>query len=250
AGVLARQPVPATGLALVADPAQATGWAPKDLLGMPKALLGAVAPTRYVGATSTPTAPNTGTFAVGDFVVDSAQHVWVCSVAGSPGTWVSRTAEALARLTAQEAFEHYGYSGSGTCAHGAYQQITGWPTAGVNNSARMTGPNGTGQVVLGRAGRWAVRAGAYSDHSAPGYTQIYMTWPDGPIRPMVEINDGRWHGGGFAGAGQAWQWATWTGWVTAAEAALPIKLYIHQVNTAASAANFTYQCSFDYMGGA
>ena len=49
-------------------------------------LTGASAASRYVGAT-TSGAPTTGTFAVGDFVIDQTGFVWVCTTAGTPGTW-------------------------------------------------------------------------------------------------------------------------------------------------------------------
>lgn len=51
------------------------------------ALTGATASTRYVGGTAS-VAPTTGTFAVGDFVISQTGHVFVCTVAGTPGTWV------------------------------------------------------------------------------------------------------------------------------------------------------------------
>jgi hypothetical protein len=51
-------------------------------------LAGAVAPSRYVGATASG-APTAGTFNVGDFVIDSTSNLWVCTVAGTPGTWKS-----------------------------------------------------------------------------------------------------------------------------------------------------------------
>ena len=50
-------------------------------------LTGATAASRYVGAT-TSGAPITGTFAVGDYVVDQTGKFYVCTVAGTPGTWV------------------------------------------------------------------------------------------------------------------------------------------------------------------
>ena len=50
-------------------------------------LTGAVTAVRYVGGTAT-VAPTTGTFAVGDFVISVNGSLWVCTVAGSPGTWV------------------------------------------------------------------------------------------------------------------------------------------------------------------
>lgn len=50
-------------------------------------LTGAVTASRYVGGTAT-VAPTTGTFAVGDFVISANGATWVCTVAGTPGTWV------------------------------------------------------------------------------------------------------------------------------------------------------------------
>jgi hypothetical protein len=54
--------------------------------GDPRGLAGAAAPTRYVGGTAD-LAPTSGTFAVGDFVVSATAKLWVCTTAGSPGTW-------------------------------------------------------------------------------------------------------------------------------------------------------------------
>ena len=50
-------------------------------------LTGATAASRYVGATASG-APASGTFAVGDFIIDQTGFVYVCTVAGTPGTWV------------------------------------------------------------------------------------------------------------------------------------------------------------------
>jgi hypothetical protein len=50
------------------------------------ALAGATAPTRYVGGTVSG-APVAGTFAAGDFIVAEDGNIWVCRIAGSPGTW-------------------------------------------------------------------------------------------------------------------------------------------------------------------
>jgi hypothetical protein len=52
----------------------------------PTGLTGATAASRYVGGT-TNGAPTSGTFAVGDIVVDQTATIWVCTVAGTPGTW-------------------------------------------------------------------------------------------------------------------------------------------------------------------
>lgn len=50
-------------------------------------ITGSTAASRYVGAT-TSGAPTSGTFAVGDFVVDESGALWVCTTAGSPGSWL------------------------------------------------------------------------------------------------------------------------------------------------------------------
>lgn len=51
-------------------------------------ITGATAASRYVGATASG-APVSGTFAVGDFVIDQGGLVWICTAPGSPGTWDS-----------------------------------------------------------------------------------------------------------------------------------------------------------------
>lgn len=53
---------------------------------VPAALTGATQASRYVGAT-TSGAPVSGTFAVGDLVIDQAGGAWTCTAAGTPGTW-------------------------------------------------------------------------------------------------------------------------------------------------------------------
>ena len=49
-------------------------------------LTGATQASRYVGATAGG-APTSGTFAVGDYIIDRTGSVWICTTAGSPGTW-------------------------------------------------------------------------------------------------------------------------------------------------------------------
>lgn len=54
----------------------------------PSGLTGATAASRYAGGTASG-APASGTFAVGDFVIDRSGAIWVCTASGSPGTWRS-----------------------------------------------------------------------------------------------------------------------------------------------------------------
>lgn len=60
-------------------------------------LTGATAASRYVGAT-TSGAPVSGTFAVGDYTIDRAGSIWICTAAGSPGTWSSAGGVSAATL--------------------------------------------------------------------------------------------------------------------------------------------------------
>ena len=54
----------------------------------PTGLTGATAASRYVGATASG-APGSGTFAVGDYVIDQTGKIFVCTGAGTPGTWTA-----------------------------------------------------------------------------------------------------------------------------------------------------------------
>lgn len=84
-----------TSSTLVLDGQQISAAASLELSG----LTGAIQASRYVGAT-TSGAPVSGTFAVGDFVIARDGHVWICTVAGSPGTFVDAgTASGITDIT-------------------------------------------------------------------------------------------------------------------------------------------------------
>lgn len=53
----------------------------------PGGLTGSVAAARFVGGTASG-APTTGAHLVGDFVIEQTGKVYICTVAGTPGTWV------------------------------------------------------------------------------------------------------------------------------------------------------------------
>jgi hypothetical protein len=59
---------------------------PQPAVLAPTGLTGATAASRYAGATASG-APASGTFAAGDYVVTQAGNIWVCTSAGTPGTW-------------------------------------------------------------------------------------------------------------------------------------------------------------------
>jgi hypothetical protein len=60
-------------------------------------LTGSVVASRYVGQTASGS-PASGAHLVGDFVTTTAGEMFVCSVAGTPGTWIQVVAGSLAAL--------------------------------------------------------------------------------------------------------------------------------------------------------
>ena len=59
----------------------------------------ATSATRYVGGTVNG-APTSGTFAVGDFIIDLTGTIWVCTTAGTPGTWTTTISSHLSLRSA------------------------------------------------------------------------------------------------------------------------------------------------------
>ena len=56
-------------------------------------LTGATAAARFVGGTAGGP-PTAGTFAVGDFIIDQTGKLFICTGAGTPGTWAQVTGAA------------------------------------------------------------------------------------------------------------------------------------------------------------
>ncbi len=175
----------------------APAWAtPADFA--PSGLTGATAASRYAGAT-TSGSPSSGTFDLGDFVIDQSGKVWICTTAGTPGTWTQagttiplttlgdtlyeNATPALARLagntSATKNFLTQTGTGSvsaapawGTIAAGDIPSLTTTFSFGSSGAAPSSGTFTTGQVLVdqngvtrvctsgGSPGTW-LRAGAY-----------------------------------------------------------------------------------------
>ena len=76
-------------------------------------LTGATQASRYVGAT-TSGAPASGTFVVGDYIIDRSGSIWICTTAGSPGTWTQLASLSFGTVTAQTSFGAASGNGSAT----------------------------------------------------------------------------------------------------------------------------------------
>jgi hypothetical protein len=80
---------------------------------------GATAASGYVGGTASG-APVSGTFAVGDFAIDQTGIVWICTTAGSPGTW-TKAGVALGSATPQAIS---GAGSAGSAANASHEDHT------------------------------------------------------------------------------------------------------------------------------
>lgn len=75
------------------------------LMVAPAGQTGATSYSAYSGATASG-APVTGTWAVGQWVIDQSGQIWICVIAGTPGTWVS-TSGTISSANALEIIQKY-----------------------------------------------------------------------------------------------------------------------------------------------
>jgi hypothetical protein len=100
-------------------------------------LTGSVQPSRYVGQT-TAGAPTTGAHLAGDWILDRTGRIYVCTVAGTPGTWTGVTAPDYQVFTA---------SGTWTKPVGAkivFVEMWGGGGAGQSAASAANGGGGGG----------------------------------------------------------------------------------------------------------
>lgn len=103
-------------------------------------LTGATAASRYVGATASGH-PVTGAFLLGDFSVDQTGVIWICTVAGSPGTWV-QVSGALTYGTTTQALASAGAAGTSTSVS-REDHVHAWTGLGVLSLANVWTQNNT-----------------------------------------------------------------------------------------------------------
>lgn len=99
--------------------------------------------------------------------------------------------------------------------------ITGWtPDAGNPTIATMS----AGQLLLNRPGIWSLTYMVYSDATVASSALMYLDWPAGAWAPtFTQFADLRHRTTGWTRAGTLYQHVSWTGFVTAAQAAQAIQ---------------------------
>lgn len=117
-------------------------------------LTGAVQAARFAGAT-TSGAPASGTFAVGDFIVDQSGTIWLCTTAGSPGTWVALlNATAAQTVTGVKVFQYPGntaYAASGNLVVSTDGTVTSGGAIVLNPNSETRGFIAIYSTTLGSA---------------------------------------------------------------------------------------------------
>jgi hypothetical protein len=121
-------------------------------------LTGAVSASRHVGGT-TSGAPLTGTFAVGDFLVDQTGKLWVCTGAGTPGSWVQTSGNMSNPMISPQDIITGGIAGApARVAVGANSQVltvtagvVGWANSASGFSNPMLSPGDLVSATVGGA---------------------------------------------------------------------------------------------------
>ena len=161
-------------------------WNAEHLLDVaaPSGLTGATAPARFVGGT-TSGAPITGTFEVGDFVIDQTGKVIICTVAGSPGTWgaVTGGADLVQVASGAGSVRIPGLKGSPDVVPASpsayddeFNSLTGWTTLGTLDTLNVT--DFASHLHIKRAcAAWEVSG-------------IYKALPSVPFTVTAKIADG------------------------------------------------------------
>jgi hypothetical protein len=158
-------------------------------------LTGATAASRYVGATSGG-APVTGSFLMGDFVVDTVNNTFlVCNTAGSPGSWntiVNRSnSETLTNKTLTSPVINGSVTGNASVTLSNFivanefiaNGITGATAAstyagGTASGAPTTGVHTLGEFVIDQTGKiWICTSAGTPGTWAPVGTQGLPTAP-------------------------------------------------------------------------
>lgn len=164
-------------------------------------LTGATGPSRYVGGT-TGGSPVTGTFAVGDFVIDHAGKFWVCTGAGTPGTWTQSSGNMTNPMISNQDVIVGTTAGSptrlGVGANGQVLTVSAglvsWQNSAAGFSNPMTSPgdmihgstagapsrlpvgaNGQVMKVIGGLPGWANESGGGGGAIATVATSLYLT---------------------------------------------------------------------------
>jgi hypothetical protein len=147
-------------------------------------LTGATAASRYVGATASG-APASGTFVKGDFVIDQTGAVWICTAAGTPGTWTGASsgaglgANTFSGNQTAPAFVSSGLTGATAASRYVGATASGAPASGTfAKGDHVIDQTGTFWIctAAGTPGTWTQPVAAGSGLNMPQQLYGYLSW--------------------------------------------------------------------------
>ncbi len=158
-------------------------------------MAGSTAATRWAGGTTTG-APTTGTYAVGDWIVTQDGRMWICTSAGTPGTW-------------QQPSPPLSFGSAGNIAALAATAAAG--ASGLVADASHVHP-WTGLGVLSVAQAWSALQTFSAGATMNGTLTMGATLAKGSNALTGSNNASDWFvGGGTASGAQVWIQATTPG---------------------------------------
>lgn len=164
------------------------------------------------------------------------------------GSEVERLAGAVAgldsRLGTVEGFGKHSWFGSVSVPAGSDVMVSAFTEDRSGGIATLGGSG----LLLNRLGRWSLLWYSYNTSNTNGVSLLYWDWPGG-AGPVSPLGDQRYRHTGVAGAGILRQPVLWTGWVTAAQAAIPIVPRIYWNGFTAVNADHDYNLAAEYLGG-
>ena len=152
----------------------------------PSGLTGATAASRYVGATASG-APTTGTFVVGDYVIDQTAKIWICTTAGTPGTWTQISGGSSGATLGANTFTGNqtapAFIASGLTGATAASRYVGATTGGAPTSGTFN----VGDFCVDQTGAFWICTTAGTIGSGCVFTEVYPG--TGLTNPMTTAGD-------------------------------------------------------------
>lgn len=139
-------------------------------------LTGATATSRYAGATASGP-PSTGNWGVGDYIVDQSGAMWICTVAGSPGTWIAVDDAGRSNPVLRAEFGGSWLAGSGAGSFFCNMDSTPKAAGTLGNQVLSLMFPGTEDVApTGYKVQWKMKVVYTTNNTNPAVTAVWAPW--------------------------------------------------------------------------
>jgi hypothetical protein len=127
----------------------------------------------------------------------------------------------------------------------SYAKVAAWTSDASGNVATMS----NGDLLLNRAGLWAITASFFNDAPVDGINRLELRWEDGAFPGVTKLADYRTRqSAGINGAGQGQCTITWVGYVNSSAAAAALEMWVACRTANGSTSTFAeYHLSAEYL---